>query len=190
MARCQLCELDGIGSIAPSLKELYLANNEISDISSIGMLEYLEILDLEGNAIDDLEQIEQLALCPALASLTLQGNPVTGGPLTSEDDGETGEEEGENISMVFRMTVWGILPKLCTLDDEELARSRVQRGNSAGSSSKSKKNAPKRPVTSVGHYFNAKYGILDESEDFGSSDLTFGETTGFKTFPARLKRCI
>ena len=46
MARCNLSDLDGIQSMR-GLKELYLAFNNISDLSAVGMLEQLEILDLE-----------------------------------------------------------------------------------------------------------------------------------------------
>lgn len=47
MCRCGLSELDGISTMI-CLKELYLAYNEISDISPLSMLDKLEILDLEG----------------------------------------------------------------------------------------------------------------------------------------------
>ena len=47
MARCRLTDVDGIGSMT-SLRELYLAHNEITDITDLGLLEHLEVLDLEG----------------------------------------------------------------------------------------------------------------------------------------------
>jgi Leucine-rich repeat (LRR) protein len=50
MARCNLSDLDGIQSIR-GLKELYLAFNNISEISAVGMLDQLEILDLERSRI-------------------------------------------------------------------------------------------------------------------------------------------
>jgi Leucine-rich repeat (LRR) protein len=46
MAKCNLSDLDGIGSMR-NMRELYLAYNDIVDISSLGMLEKLEVLDLE-----------------------------------------------------------------------------------------------------------------------------------------------
>nr|KAJ3423281.1 hypothetical protein HK105_006658 [Polyrhizophydium stewartii] len=46
MARCELEDIDGIGSLH-ALRELYLAYNQITDISSISLLEHLGILDLE-----------------------------------------------------------------------------------------------------------------------------------------------
>ena len=47
MARCGVEELDGLPSMT-ALRELYLAYNEVADISPCGMLEHLQILDLEG----------------------------------------------------------------------------------------------------------------------------------------------
>lgn len=47
MARCELTDLDGIGSIT-TIKELYLANNAIQNLEDISLLDDLEILDLEG----------------------------------------------------------------------------------------------------------------------------------------------
>ena len=46
MARCNLSEIDGLGSLT-GLKELYLAFNQITSLDAISMLENLEILDIE-----------------------------------------------------------------------------------------------------------------------------------------------
>ncbi|BHF65377.1 Leucine-rich repeat-containing protein 56 [Sparganum proliferum] len=59
-----------------TLKELYLPFNEISDISACGLLECLEILDLEGNQIDDKRNVSFLSACNNLSNLTLEGNPI------------------------------------------------------------------------------------------------------------------
>ncbi|XP_008279972.1 leucine-rich repeat-containing protein 56 [Stegastes partitus] len=75
MSRCCLQCLDGISTLC-SLKELYLAYNYVSELSPIGMLENLQLLDLEGNDVDDLVQVQYLGLCPKLQILTLEGNPV------------------------------------------------------------------------------------------------------------------
>lgn len=40
------------------------------------MLENLLLLDLEGNDVDDLVQVQYLGLCGKLQTLTLEGNPV------------------------------------------------------------------------------------------------------------------
>ncbi len=47
MARCHLSNLEGLGSLS-ALKELYVAFNHIQEIETIGLLENLEILDIEG----------------------------------------------------------------------------------------------------------------------------------------------
>ena len=57
-------------------QELYVAYNNVSDLSQVGMLENLQLLDLEGNDVDDLVQIQLLGLCGKLQTLTLEGNPV------------------------------------------------------------------------------------------------------------------
>ena len=102
MARCCLNDLDGITSLQ-SLEELYVAYNEICDLSALSMLEHLRLLDLEryprcrsrsrpspflssSNLVDDIRQVEFLALCPSLTSLTLEGNPVNRKLWSSDED--------------------------------------------------------------------------------------------------------
>lgn len=99
LARCGLTDLDGIGSFlalkvglrcpgpgrAPRQagaevpvppQELYVSYNNVSDLSPLCLLEQLEVLDLEGNDVEDLGQVRYLQLCPRLAVLTLEGNLV------------------------------------------------------------------------------------------------------------------
>lgn len=65
----------------PSLRqELYLAYNSVSDLSEVGMLENLQLLDLEGNNVDDLVQVQYVGLCDKLQTLSLEGNPVCARP--------------------------------------------------------------------------------------------------------------
>jgi Leucine-rich repeat (LRR) protein len=47
MSRCGLEDVQGIGSMS-NLRELYVSYNDITDVTPCGMLESLEILDLEG----------------------------------------------------------------------------------------------------------------------------------------------
>ncbi|XP_069422576.1 leucine-rich repeat-containing protein 56 isoform X5 [Ovis canadensis] len=75
LARCGLADLDGISSF-PALKELYVSYNNIWDLSPLCLLEQLEVLDLEGNCVEDPGQLRYLQLCPRLAALTLEGNPL------------------------------------------------------------------------------------------------------------------
>jgi len=50
MARCGLKELDGI-SLLLSLKELYLAFNDIEDLGPLSGLEFLQVLDLDSSVL-------------------------------------------------------------------------------------------------------------------------------------------
>ncbi|XP_028409473.1 leucine-rich repeat-containing protein 56-like [Dendronephthya gigantea] len=110
MAKCGLAELDGISSLC-SIQELYLAYNDITEVSPLTMLDNLQVLDLEGNLVEDIAQVEFLVLCPELKRLTLEGNPVCmkprpdSSPLTQLDYN-------------YRVEVHKALPKLTFLDDE------------------------------------------------------------------------
>jgi len=75
MSRCRVNEIDGIASMQ-SLQELYIAYNNIADLSPISFLENIEVIDLEGNKVSDVDQIDYLAILPNLNTLTLTGNPV------------------------------------------------------------------------------------------------------------------
>lgn len=110
MSQCNLQDLDGIGSFS-NLSELYLAFNEISEVSSVSMLENLQILDLEGNNIDSLSQVQYLAFCMKLTILTLEGNPVC---LKPSPELETEEYN-------YRQSVFEAIPQLECLDDQLLS---------------------------------------------------------------------
>uniref|UniRef100_A0A0B7A2Z2 U2A'/phosphoprotein 32 family A C-terminal domain-containing protein n=1 Tax=Arion vulgaris TaxID=1028688 RepID=A0A0B7A2Z2_9EUPU len=107
MTRCGLEELDGISAMS-ELKELYLEYNEISDVSPLSLLEHLEILDLEGNNIEDITQVQYLSLCPTLQNLALDGNPICVCPSPTHD--KSGYD--------FRKTIKDLLPNLKILDDD------------------------------------------------------------------------
>ncbi|KAJ0407466.1 hypothetical protein P43SY_005007 [Pythium insidiosum] len=98
---CGLRDLDGISALT-ALRELYAPHNEISDISPLTMHEELSVVDLESNCIVDVGQIEQLAFCPQLSSLSLVANPVCA------------------IDR-FRQIVATFVPQLVTLDRVELS---------------------------------------------------------------------
>ncbi|XP_069857361.1 leucine-rich repeat-containing protein 56 isoform X3 [Dipodomys merriami] len=109
LARCGLTDLDGIGSL-PALKELYVSYNNISELSPLCMLEQLEVLDLEGNSVDDLGQVRYLQLCPRLATLTLEGNLVCLRPAPGPSNKAF---QGYN----YRAEVRKLIPQLHTLDE-------------------------------------------------------------------------
>lgn len=75
MSRCCLHSLEGLEEIK-GIREIYFSFNDISDISPLGNLTKLEILDLEGNKIHEKQSIEILCGCTHLSNLTLEGNPV------------------------------------------------------------------------------------------------------------------
>ncbi|XP_045039364.2 leucine-rich repeat-containing protein 56 isoform X2 [Desmodus rotundus] len=107
LARCGLTDLDGI-SCFPSLQELYASYNDVSDLSPLCLLEQLEVLDLEGNGVEDLGQVRYLQLCPRLATLTLEGNLVCLRPRPSDK-----VPRGYN----YRAEVRKLIPQLQVLDE-------------------------------------------------------------------------
>ncbi|XP_053304690.1 leucine-rich repeat-containing protein 56 [Spea bombifrons] len=107
MARCGLTDLDGISSLC-SLKELYLAYNDLSELSQLSMLENLEILDLEGNNLDHISELQYPAMCTKLTTLTLEGNPICTQPNS---------EGSESADYNYRSTVKNMIPHLKLLDD-------------------------------------------------------------------------
>ncbi|KAG8515716.1 Leucine-rich repeat-containing protein 56, partial [Galemys pyrenaicus] len=109
LARCGLADLDGIGSF-PALRELYASYNDVSDLSPLCLLDQLEVLDLEGNGVDDLGQVRYLQLCPRLAMLTLEGNLVCLQPGPSPPNKVT---PGYN----YRAEVRRLVPQLRVLDE-------------------------------------------------------------------------
>ncbi|XP_064020008.1 leucine-rich repeat-containing protein 56 isoform X2 [Pogoniulus pusillus] len=105
MARCGLTDLDGISSCS-SLK-LYVAYNNISDLSQLPWLDHLEVLDLEGNHIEDINQMQYLGLCGKLRCLTVEGNLICLKPTA-----EAAEASGYN----YRAAIQKLLPHLQCLD--------------------------------------------------------------------------
>ncbi|KOO22545.1 leucine-rich repeat-containing protein 56 [Chrysochromulina tobinii] len=78
LARSGLRLLEGIGAFN-TLTELYLAFNEVQDLSPLMEADRLQVLDLEANAVTDLAQIAYLSGCAELHALTLEGNPIAEG---------------------------------------------------------------------------------------------------------------
>ncbi|XP_012668817.1 leucine-rich repeat-containing protein 56 [Otolemur garnettii] len=109
LARCGLTDLDGISSF-PALKELYVSYNNISDLSPLCLLEQLEVLDLEGNSVEDLGQVRYLQLCPRLATLSLEGNLVCLRPAP-------GPSAKAPRDYNYRAEVKKLVPQLQVLDE-------------------------------------------------------------------------
>ncbi|XP_048342656.1 leucine-rich repeat-containing protein 56 isoform X2 [Sphaerodactylus townsendi] len=107
MARCGLSDLDGISSCC-SLKELYAAYNNIADLSPVSLLEHLEVLDLEGNSIEDIGQVQYLGLCTKLTILTMEGNLICLKPSP---------QSSEVTDYNYRAEVKKLIPHLKSLDE-------------------------------------------------------------------------
>ncbi|GAX76224.1 hypothetical protein CEUSTIGMA_g3668.t1 [Chlamydomonas eustigma] len=80
VSRCSLSGLEGLAAM-PALRELYASYNDISDLQPLDSCSELEVLDLEGNCIDDMDGLELIhSVCPQIQSLTLAGNPISSSP--------------------------------------------------------------------------------------------------------------
>ena len=97
-------DLDGIGGLT-GLTELYLAFNDISDLGPLALHDSLEVLDLDSNAVADVNQIDQLGTCFALRVLNLKCNPISTTILALA---------------TYRRIVAHHIPHLAVLDDELL----------------------------------------------------------------------
>lgn len=98
LGRCGLSDLGGIASM-PCLRECYLPFNDVADLYPLSGHEALEVLDLEGNAVADMDEVASLWMCSQLTDLTLTGNPLCKDPSYS------------------RSGVGRALPQLKVLDD-------------------------------------------------------------------------
>lgn len=99
MSRCGLQDIGGVAASLPLLREFYLPFNDVTDLSPLSGHENLEVLDIEGNAVDDADEVAALGMCPRLRELTLSGNPVC------------------RCSGLLRDKVLSMLPQIAVLDD-------------------------------------------------------------------------
>lgn len=76
IARSGLEDLAGIGALV-QLRELYAAFNDVSDVSPLAELDHLRAVDLEANRVADEDAPDYLGMCPALNTLSLEGNPLS-----------------------------------------------------------------------------------------------------------------
>jgi hypothetical protein len=102
LSRCGLEDVQGLSAL-PNIREMYLSFNDIVDITPIADLEFIEILDLESNRVEDIDSVEYLGMCRELTQLTLEGNPVHERPY-------------------YRSRVATQIPQLQTLDDLAVMR--------------------------------------------------------------------
>lgn len=138
MRQCNLQDLSGIGAI-PSLQEFYLPFNHVSDLSPLVSNDAIAVLDLEGNSVQSLEEIQMLGMCSVLSELTLIGNPVV------------------NVTGFSRSAVLLICPVLEMLNDEP-----VDKGpdtTSSGSDGREKAESSANNVTTVSDGIGAPVGL-------------------------------
>lgn len=104
LGRCGLGDLDGIGALE-SLEELFLAFNEVRDTAALAMLESLHTLDLEGNIIEDVQQVLLLALCPWYGRQQRRWVGVTGAhdrPAPQPDDADAQRQSHRRLRRAER----------------------------------------------------------------------------------------
>lgn len=75
ISRVKLIDLSGINAFA-SLKEIYASFNSISNLNDFFYNGSIEVLDLEGNEVDE-EAIEVLETMSQLKVINLTYNPIT-----------------------------------------------------------------------------------------------------------------
>ena len=96
----RVCDLDGIGALC-TLRELYVDDNTIEDLTPLAMHDTLELLSLRNNKVHEFSEIDQLGTCRNLRFLTLADNPVC------------------NVD-AYRRIVFHSVPSLFSLDGEEI----------------------------------------------------------------------
>jgi len=98
LCRSALQDLGGITAM-PVLEELYISFNDVRDLSPLYTHDTLQVLDVEGNQIEDFDDVASLQTVISLRELTLNSNPVC---------------KSETFS---RAVVFEALPQLQVLDD-------------------------------------------------------------------------
>lgn len=114
LAQCGITSLNGISTLSRVLEELYLAYNQITDVSDLMGMDKLKVLDLEDNKITDISNLEFLTCCSGLRALTLAGNPATQDPE------------------VYRSEVLKLIPQVIYLDEKRLKPKQPRRKSGDG----------------------------------------------------------
>ena len=97
LVRTGLTEIDGLSAFS-KLKELYCAFNSIKNLSALMFHENIQVLDIEGNKLEDWDEVEYLRDCSSLWSVNFEGNPIV-------------------KSLDYRQKVFAILEQIMVLDD-------------------------------------------------------------------------
>uniref|UniRef100_A0A7S1WGN7 Uncharacterized protein n=1 Tax=Alexandrium catenella TaxID=2925 RepID=A0A7S1WGN7_ALECA len=75
LCRASVQDLGGVNAL-PVLEELYVSFNDIRELSPLCTHEALQVLDLEGNLVEDLEEVKALQAVASLRELNLSLNPL------------------------------------------------------------------------------------------------------------------
>jgi hypothetical protein len=75
ISRCSLSDLSGVSALS-RLEELYAALNNVSDLFPLCSCDFLTVLDLEGNAVNDKGELQYLGFLSRLKELTIVNNPL------------------------------------------------------------------------------------------------------------------
>ncbi|CAK0879276.1 unnamed protein product [Prorocentrum cordatum] len=84
LCRSAVQDLGGISAL-PSLEELYLSFNDIKELYPLVTHESLQVLDLEGNLVEDFSEVQSLEAVTSLRELNLSLNPLWKGAGVSRD---------------------------------------------------------------------------------------------------------
>lgn len=76
VSECGLVDLSGIICFE-NLNELYADKNKIRDLVDLEMCNELKIINLNGNFIEDMDNLYYLASCSKLEVIYLSGNPIS-----------------------------------------------------------------------------------------------------------------
>jgi Leucine-rich repeat (LRR) protein len=121
LGRCELKNIQGI-QVFEQLEELYIGYNEIDSLFDISFIEYLSVLDFEGNNIKDIDQLIYLKRCTELTHVNMKNNPLElGAPqvfASMSEDISTLSLSEKRIEYYKRMKQ--NVPLIEELDDEEV----------------------------------------------------------------------
>ncbi|POI35146.1 hypothetical protein CIB84_001102 [Bambusicola thoracicus] len=96
-----------LGTTLSHLQVLWMACCGLLDLDGISACSSLKVLDLEGNDIEDINQMQYLGLCCKLSSLTVEGNLICLKPSA---------ESAEELDYNYRAEVKKLIPHLEYLD--------------------------------------------------------------------------
>jgi hypothetical protein len=74
LARNQLKKIENLDAVAGTLKQLWLSYNNIVGLAGVEKLQHLEVLYLSNNKVNDVKELDRLAMLPKFIELVFHGN--------------------------------------------------------------------------------------------------------------------